>query len=199
VKDLAIKSIRTGTTIGLVLMAGVVGGIVGGLTATRMASTSSKSLQKIALRELLLLDEKNRPAIRLSSVRGRSVLEFLSQNEKTQVEVGVDQNKRLQFVNFIGSTGFSTMSLHSGFPNGEAALALGDDYFEGRTVLGAQPSDISLTPGTPVVPGSGEWGLRFSRLGQLSPVIYLLVTPKGSNLKSGIWIEQNKGLAWTAP
>ena len=198
-KDSAINSTRIGTIIGLVLIAGVAGGIIGGLTATRIASISLKSSQKLALRELLLLDEENRPAIRLSSVKGRSVLEFLRQGEKAQVEVGVDQNKQLQFVNFIGRTGFLTMSLHSGFPNGEAALALGDDYFEGRTVLGAQPSDISPTLDTSVAPGSGEWGLRFSRLGQLSPVIYLLVTPKGSNLKSGIWIEQNRGSAWTAP
>ena len=198
-KDSAINSTRIGTIIGLVLIAGVAGGIIGGLTTTRIASISLKSSQKLALRELLLLDEENRPAIRLSSVKGRSVLEFLRQGEKAQVEVGVDQNKQLQFVNFIGRTGFLTMSLHSGFPNGEAALALGDDYFEGRTVLGAQPSDISPTLDTSVAPGSGEWGLRFSRLGQLSPVIYLLVTPKGSNLKSGIWIEQNRGSAWTAP
>ena len=182
--------------LGLLLAAGIIEGVVGCFTVIKFAST----VQTLKVRELLLLDEGNRPAIRLQSVKGRSVLTFLGQDGKVQVEIGVDRMKESRFVNFVGRTGFSTMSLTSGFPNGEAFLALGADYFEGLSVLGAQGFDMPPKLGTIVASSSREWGLKLARPGQLSPVISLIVNPLTSNLRSGIWIEQKRGATgWTAP
>jgi hypothetical protein len=182
----------------MLVIAATLGGVAGSLLTWQFATAASKA-SRLAAREFLVLSEDGKTAAKLTSAGGRSVLAFLDEKGKIQVEIGVDRASDSRFVTFTGRSGLSTMSLRSEYPHSEASLALGDDFLQGKAVLGAQPSDLHSPPTDPPGPDLSDWGLLLNRFGQISPAISILVQPKGPNSKTGLWVEQPTGPAWTAP
>ena len=184
----------------ILVFAAVVGGSFSSVFIRQLLPEKTTAIPRIVeVRELLLMNEHNKVAASLASVGGHTVLSFFNENGKPDVQVGVDWPNESRFVTFSGRSGLSTMSLRSQYPHSQATLALGDDFLEGKAVLGAQLTDLRPPSSIPAVTDVGECGLRFNRFGQLSSAISVLVQPKGVNLKTGIWIERPSGPAWAAP
>jgi hypothetical protein len=181
----------------LVIVA-IVGGVVGSFfTAHIVTVVAADGPPKLTVRELVLVDENNKPAASLTSTGGRTVLSFLGPAGRQQVELGVDLKADLRFLYLLEKTGTrSNASLTSGPPHSEGTLALGDDFWEGKAVLGALRGDVAEKSDGPDM---ADWGLQFHRSGEQGPVVAIVAPSKHSTGKVHIALSRPNGEYWIVP
>jgi hypothetical protein len=183
----------------LIFAAATLGGVVGSILTAQFTTAKAADTRTIAVHELVLLNDQNNKAASLTSVDGKSVLSFFDRSGKPDVEVGVDLRDGSRFLVFRGEKGSVTAAISSKPPHSEATLALGDDSWEGKVVLGAFQSD------TPGMPQADDWGLRLWRTGELHPAFDLLVEQKsvaeqrGRQLRTSMSIPRSDGTYWSVP
>jgi hypothetical protein len=161
-----------------------------------MATVEAASTS-LVVRELVLVDENNKPAASLTSQKGRTVLAFFNAADKRQVELGFDQKSDEGFLYLLEKGGQRVnAALTSAPPHSEGTLALGDDFWQGKVVLGALRTDVV----DPDARGDhDDWGLELHRSGNPYPDISLLAPPRASGSSVGISLRRANGTYWAAP
>ena len=112
---------------------------------------SGISTERIDTKQLLLLDEIGRPAIRMQTLQNGTKMEFLANGNIPILTLRVDRDTLAGLIEFTGMAGRHI----AGFqvrPNSESELFLGDKDMEGRVILGA--------PGTDEGDQTEMWGLQ---------------------------------------
>jgi hypothetical protein len=179
------------------IVAAFLGAFIGCILVGELRTVDAAGAAKLTVRELVIVDENNRPSASLTSVKGRTVLTFFAPTGKRQVELGFDAVRDLRFLNLLERTGTrSNAALTSGPPHSEGSLSLGDDFWEGKVVLGALRGDV-VEPADG--PDTEDWGLAFHRYNESDPTVSILAPPKASSSRAEIRIRTATGAPWIAP
>jgi len=148
---------------------------------------------KVALRELVIVDEKKQPTAGIASYNGRTVLTFYSPNSpRPALEVGLEDGGATRFLRFFGGQG-QVIAAIDGPSNGGSTLYLGDELRETRVTMGALQTDI---PAQGVV---RDWGLVFRAPGYREALFNLIVKAPAAPQQptAAIRLVRSNGGIWT--
>lgn len=171
------------------------GAIIGSLLTTSLNSSRMGTNAAIQTRDLTILDEHSRPAARLTSLAGKTVLRFYSAQSTPALEVGVEQNGSSRFVRFFANNGRMVAALNSVAPNGESTLYLGDERWATRVIIGAMLTDLDPQRDA----ASDNWGLEFRKPGSNENLFNVLVrsSPTSARVTAALRLMQSDGRLWT--
>jgi hypothetical protein len=139
-----------------VLCSAAIGALAAVFVYTRLVAASLSS-EPITTKLLVLLDQENRPAIRMQSLNGQTKMEFLANGNVPILALQVDRDTFSGKIEFTGNAGWPLAGIQVR-PDSESQLFLGDSGMIGRVVLGAPGSDVSGDP-------SEMWGLQIQSRG----------------------------------
>ncbi len=177
----------------VIFTAAVIGGITGSLATGSLGTSTQPRSATLKARELVIVDENGRPAARLTSSGGETVLRFYTDGVTPAMEIGATRNPPSRFVRMMSRDGNIVAGLNSQPPDGHTTLALGDQRRPTRIVLGAL--------GTADIPRDGtvdEWGLLFRTPGIPEPRLSVLIKSKDAARPSAaIRLIRPDGTEWT--
>jgi len=151
--------------------------------------------ERVVTKELVLVDDQDKPAARMQYADGKTILTFYSADSTPALEVGIDRARTTQFVRFIDAGGTILASLNA-VPSGDSTLYLAEKRRGTRVILGALLPDMYL--GLP----ANDWGLVFRKPGSRQSLIRMVVgsTEKAADSTAGIYVYRPNGqAAWTVP
>jgi len=173
--------------------AAILGVVVGSLVSGSHTHTATD--ERVVTKELVLVDDQDKPAARMQYADGKTILTFYSADSAPVLEVGIDRARTAQFVRFIDAGGTILASLNS-VPSGDSTLYLAEKRGGTRVILGALLPDMYR--GLP----TNDWGLVFRKPGSRQPLIQMVVgsTEKAADSTAGIYVYRPSGqAAWTVP
>lgn len=166
------------------------GTLIGLFAATQLSIVGSGRVNRLELRELVLVSESGQPLAKFGSVGDRATLSFLGSDTLPIVEIGADAKEQHRFLNFVGAGRRVIASLDSRSPNGESTLYLGDERRDVRVLLGAWQTDM---PGGSV----DDWGLKFPDRRTGDPLFGILLRDTTGDSTASISLRKSDGTVWT--
>jgi hypothetical protein len=147
------------------------GAVLGSLSVVWMNRVQASTVEKLEIRQIVLLNENGRQAAQLESRNNRTALTFFAGDGTPALEVGVNSREQARFIHFFGKRGRLVAALNSLAPYGETTLVLGDERQETRIIVGAFQTDIDASHGK----GVDDWGIEFRSLGSIRPLYTALM------------------------
>ncbi len=170
------------------------GAVVGSLVTARVQASPQRDTARLETRELVILDERNRPAARLKSDSKGTELQIYAEGLNPAISLGVSGHPPFRFLRFFGEEGEAVAGISSAPPDGHATLALGDMRAI-RVVLGAFP-DTDIPSNLPV----DDWGLQFRKPHSHKMFVSINVdTEDPKKPRVGMGLLRQDGTAWVAP
>ena len=178
----------------MVVIAAISGAVGGSLISWNTVRAQPLKITTIRTGELVLVDENDKPAARLSTVGGETTFRLYMANSQPGIEIGVDRLRGVKYINLLNGRGRPAASLKSLPPNGESDLVLGDERWDGRITLGALRTDTDF--GKSAI---DDWGLEVRGPSSRTPLVSILVSSVGVRSRAGFNIARVDGTRWTAP
>lgn len=170
------------------------GAVVGSLVTARVHASPRRVSARLETRELVILDERGRPAARLKSDSEGTELQIYAGSLNPAISLGVSGHPPFRFLRFLGEGGEPVAGISSAPPDGHATLVLGDTRAI-RAVLGALP-DTDIPLNLPVE----EWGLRFPKPHSHDAFVSIHVdTEDPKKPRVGMGLLRPDGTTWVAP
>jgi hypothetical protein len=133
-----------------VLCSSVIGAVVSLYLYTRLFA-QPLTTDPVVTKLLVLMDQENRPAVRMASVNGETRMDFLANGNIPVLSLRVNRDNRSGLIAFMGdqNRGIAGIQVR---PNSESTFFLGDSGMEGRVLLGATGNDAGED--------TEMWGMR---------------------------------------
>jgi len=174
--------------------AAILGVVVGSFVSGSRPHTATD--ERIVTKELVLLDDHDKPAARMQYADGKTILTFYSADSAPALEVGVDRRDSMQFVRSLDGDGEILAALNT-LSSGDSTLYLREKRAGTRVILGALHSDMPSL-GLP----TNDWGLVFRKPRSTQTLIRMVVgsTEKAAESTASIYVYRPNGqAAWTVP
>lgn len=180
----------------VVFLAAAFGAVVGSLATKSLGTSKASGVVKantVETRELLILNENDRPATRLVAESGGAVLRFYAGDLRPALEVGVEENPPFRFVRLFAEGGQIVSALTSAPPDGQTRLVLGDARWPERIIMGPiEHSDM------PAVAPVDLWGLEFHKPASLDTLFSILANSKDpAHTTVGLQLMRSNGKVWS--
>ena len=169
------------------------GAVVGFYLCTSLANSSRAPHAKLEAREIVLVGEDGKPAARLHSSEGRTLLSFYSDHQSLALEMGADRRKEDRYLRFFGTGGNVPVALNSIPPLGSGTLYLGDVRAEARIVIGGLQTDVPIDPSV-----GTDWGISVREPGFTRPLFQVIAPPGTSGLPESVSVTAKRadGSEW---